>query len=29
MIEKMIKEDMVEKIDFNNIPNYEYIGDEL
>ena len=28
MIEKMIKEDMVEKIDFNNIPNYEYIGDE-
>ena len=28
MIEKMIKEDMVEKINFNNIPNYEYIGDE-
>ena len=28
MIEKMIKEDMVEKIDFNNIPNYEYIGDQ-
>lgn len=28
MIEKMIKEDMVEKIDFNNISNYEYIGDE-
>ena len=28
MIEKMVNEDMVEKIDFNNIPNYEYIGDE-
>lgn len=28
MIEKMAKEDMVEKIDFNNIPNYEYIGDD-
>ncbi|CAI3203411.1 ABC transporter substrate-binding protein [Clostridium neonatale] len=27
MIEKMIKEDMVEKLDFNNIPNYEYIDD--
>ena len=25
MIEKMIKEDMVEKIDFNNIPNYQNI----
>ena len=29
MIEKMIKEDMVEKIDFNNIPNYQYIDDEF
>ena len=28
MIEKMIKEDMVEKLDFNNIPNYEYIDDK-
>ena len=28
MIEKMIQENMVEKIDFNNIPNYEYIGDQ-
>ncbi len=27
MIEKMIKEDMVEKLDFNNIPNYENIDD--
>ncbi|MGL4771963.1 MAG: ABC transporter substrate-binding protein [Clostridium sp.] len=27
MIEKMIKEDMLEKIDFNNIPNYSYIGE--
>ncbi len=26
MIEKMIKEDMLEKLDFNNIPNYEHIG---
>ncbi|MGI6065899.1 MAG: ABC transporter substrate-binding protein [Bacillota bacterium] len=25
MIEKMIKEDMLEKIDLNNIPNYKYI----
>ena len=29
MIEKMIKEDMVEKIDFNNIPNYQYINPEF
>lgn len=28
MIEKMIKEDMLEKLDFNNIPNYEYIGEQ-
>ena len=26
MIEKMIQEDLLEKIDFNNIPNYKYIG---
>ena len=26
MIEKMIKEDMLEKLDFDNIPNYKYIG---
>ena len=25
MVQKMISEDMVEKIDFNNIPNYSYI----
>lgn len=25
MIEKMIKEDMLEKLDFSNIPNYSYI----
>lgn len=28
MIERMIKEDMLEKIDFSNIPNYKYIPDE-
>lgn len=27
MIEKMINEDMVEKLDFNDIPNYKYIDD--
>ncbi|GAB6169729.1 spermidine/putrescine ABC transporter substrate-binding protein [Clostridium carnis] len=27
MIEKMVKEDMVEKINFDNIPNYKNIGD--
>ena len=27
MIEKMIQEDLLEKIDFNNIPNYKYIGE--
>ena len=27
MIEKMIEEDLLEKIDFNNIPNYQYIGE--
>lgn len=26
MIKRMIDEDMVEKLDFNNIPNYQYIG---
>ena len=29
MIEKMIKEDMVEKINFNNIPNYKYIDEKF
>ncbi|MGG7176486.1 ABC transporter substrate-binding protein [Clostridium paraputrificum] len=29
MIEKMIKEDMAEKINFDNIPNYKYIDDEF
>lgn len=29
MIEKMIKENLVEKIDFNNIPNYKYVGDQF
>ena len=28
MVEKMIEEDLLEKIDFNNIPNYQYIGDD-
>lgn len=28
MIERMIKEDMLEKIDFSNIPNYSYISDK-
>lgn len=28
MVEKMIKEDMLEKIDFSNIPNYSHIGDK-
>lgn len=28
MIEKMISEDLLEKINFDNIPNYEYIGEE-
>ena len=28
MIEKMIAEDMVENIDFSNIPNYKYIGED-
>lgn len=27
MIEKMIKEDMLDKIDFSHIPNYKYIDD--
>ena len=29
MIEKMIKEDMVEKINFDNIPNYKYIDEKF
>jgi len=29
MIEKMIKEDMLEKLDFANIPNYKNIGEEF
>ena len=27
MIERMIDEDMLEKLDFNNIPNYEYVNE--
>ncbi|MGL4875625.1 MAG: ABC transporter substrate-binding protein [Clostridium sp.] len=29
MIEKMIKENLLEKIDFNKIPNYKYIGSQF
>lgn len=29
MVERMLKEDMLEKIDFNNIPNYKYIGEDF
>ncbi|HOJ09699.1 MAG TPA: spermidine/putrescine ABC transporter substrate-binding protein [Clostridiales bacterium] len=29
MIERMIKEGMLEKIDFNNIPNYKYIDERF
>ena len=29
MIEKMVKEDMLEKIDYNNIPNYKYINEDF
>lgn len=29
MLEKMIKEDMVEKLDFNNLPNFKYIDDKF
>ncbi len=29
MISKMIREDMLQKIDFENIPNYKYISDEF
>lgn len=29
MIERMIKEDMLHKLDFNNIPNYKYIADRF
>ena len=28
MISKMIEEDMLAELDFNNIPNYKYIGDD-
>lgn len=28
MLEKMIKEDMVEKLNFDNLPNYEYIDED-
>lgn len=28
MIERLINENMLEKLDFSNIPNYEYIADE-
>jgi spermidine/putrescine transport system substrate-binding protein len=29
MIKRMIDEDMLEKLDFNNIPNYKYINDSF
>lgn len=29
MIERMIKEDLLEKINFDNIPNYKYIDDDF
>ncbi|AFS77971.1 spermidine/putrescine-binding periplasmic protein PotD [Gottschalkia acidurici 9a] len=29
MIDKMIKEDLLEKIDFNNVPNYKYIDERF
>ena len=29
MIEKMEKEGMLEELDFDNIPNYKYIGDDF
>lgn len=29
MVQKMIEEDLLEKIDFNNIPNYQYIGEDF
>jgi len=29
MIERMIKEDMLEKIDFSNIPNFQYIDEKF
>lgn len=29
MIEKMIEEDMLKKLDFSNIPNYEYVNDDF
>ncbi len=29
MIKKMVDEDLLHKIDFNNVPNYQYIGDRF
>jgi len=29
MVARLIKEDMLEKIDFNNVPNYQYIDDSF
>jgi len=29
MVEKMVKENMLHKLDYNNIPNFEYIMDEF
>ena len=29
MVEKMLKEDLLEKIDYSNIPNYQYIGEDF
>lgn len=29
MVEKMLDQDMLEKIDFTNIPNYSYIGEDF
>ena len=29
MVEKMMNEDLLEKIDFNNIPNFKYIGEDF
>lgn len=29
MVEKMLEQDMLEKIDFTNIPNYSYIGEDF
>lgn len=29
MVEKLISEDLIQEINYNNIPNYKYIGDEF